>query len=207
MSTEHRQPTSLQFTEEMKGFITFGETDYQRGHDEGKQAGTSFMFHLTIKIDDIDRFVAEPQHEGRADGYIRCERLGGQRPVEGGIFNLFVDAKEAKRKLMLYRLFFLDDKGDPYTMSGFKDVKDDPGFDPTEIWKDTSTLYTRILRGRVPADQEGAAEIVAAGIIVILKADFAKQMTTFKVEGPDRVAALAKFNKLFLGSLREVYGL
>ena len=207
MSTEHRQPTSLQFTEEMKGFITFGETDYQRGHDEGKQAGTSFMFHLTIKIDDIDRFVAEPQHEGRADGFIRCERLGGQRPVEGGIFNLFVDAKEAKRKLMLYRLFLLDDKGDPYTMSGFKDVKDDPGFDPTEIWKDTSTLYTRILRGRVPADQEDAAEIVAAGIIVILKADFAKQMTTFKVEGPDRVAALAKFNKLFLGSLREVYGL
>lgn len=206
MSSEHQQPTSLQFTEEMKGFITFGETDYQRGHDEGKQGGTSFMFHLTIKIEDIDRFVAEPQHEGRADGFIRCDPLGGQRPVEGGIFNLFVDTNEAKRKLMLYRLFFSDGDGNPYTMSGFKDVKDDPGFDPMEIWKDTSTLYTRILRGRVSADAEAAAEIVAAGIIIILKADFAKQLTTFKVEGPHKIEAMAKFNKLFLGSLRDVYG-
>jgi cholesterol oxidase len=154
----------------------------------------------------VDRFVAEPEHEGRADGFIRCDALGGQRPVEGGIFNLFVDAKEAKRKLMLYRLFFLDDKGNPYTMSGFKDVKDDPGFDPMEIWKDTSTLYTKILRGRVSADQEANAEVVAAGIIIILKEDFAKQLTTFKAEGPHPIEAMAKFNKLFMGNLWEVYG-
>jgi cholesterol oxidase len=75
-----------------------------------------------------------------------------------------------------------------------------------EIWKDTSTLYTRILRGRVSASEEAAAEIVAAGIIIILKADFAKQLTTFKAEGPHKIEAVAKFNKLFLGSLREVYG-
>lgn len=206
MSSEHHQPTSLQFTEDMKGFVTFGETDYQRGHDEGKANGTAFMFHLTIKIDDIDRFVAEPQHEGRADGYVRCDALGGQRPVEGGIFNLFVDTNEARRKLMLYRLFFSDGEGNPYTMSGFKDVKDDPGFDPTEIWKDTSTLYTRILRGRVSAEEEANAEVVASGIIIILKADFAKQMTTFKAEGPNRIGAMIKFNKLFMGSLQEVYG-
>ncbi|HJQ67501.1 MAG TPA: hypothetical protein VKA70_00905 [Blastocatellia bacterium] len=205
MSSE--QPTSLQFTEEMKGFVTFGETDFQRGHDEGKNAGTAFMFHLTITIEDVDRFVAEPRHEGRADGFIRCDKLGGERPVEGGIFNLFVDSGEARRKLMLYRLFFLDDKGEPYTMSGFKDIKDDQGFDPNEMWKDTTTLYTRILRGRVSAEEEAGAEVVAAGIIIILRADFAKQLTTFRAEGPHKVAAMAKFNKLFMGSLREVYGL
>jgi cholesterol oxidase len=190
----------------MKGYVTFGETDYQRGHDEGKNSGTSFMFHLTITMDDVDRFVAEPQHEGRADGYVRCDALGGERPVEGGIFNLFVEAKEPKRKLMLYRLFFQDGEGNPYTMSGFKDVKDDPGFNPMEIWKDTSTLYTKILRGRVGADEEANAETVAAGIIIILKADFAKQMTTFKAEGPRPVEAMAKFGRLFMGSLWEVYG-
>ena len=205
MSSEH-QPTSLQFTEDMKGFVTFGETDYQRGHDEGEKNGTSFMFHLTIKMDDVDRFVAEPRHEGRADGYIRCDRLGGERPVEGGIFNLFVDASEPKRKLMLYRLFFLDGNGNPYTMSGFKDVKEDSGFNPIEIWKDTSTLYTKIYRGRVTADEDANAEIVAAGIIIIHKADFAKQMTTFKAEGPHPIEAIAKFGKLFMGSLWEVYG-
>jgi len=55
----------------------------------------------------------------------------GQRPVEqgNGIFNLFVDASEPNRKLMLYRLFFLDGEGQPNTLTGFKDVKDDPGMD------------------------------------------------------------------------------
>lgn len=107
---------------------------------------------------------------------------------------------------MLYRLFFSDGEGQPYTLTGFKDVKDDPGMD--SIWKDTSTLYTRILRGRVMPDQDATAEIVASGIIIIHELDFLKQLTTFRVEGPS-VAAKAKgfaeFGKLFMGSLWEVY--
>ncbi len=50
--------SSLEFTEEMKGHITLGETDYQRGARQGKDDGTFFMFHLTIETEDVERFIA-----------------------------------------------------------------------------------------------------------------------------------------------------
>ena len=111
---------------------------------------------------------------------------------------------------MLYRLFSTDMSGQPFTLSGFKDVADDPQSDIEEIWKDTSTLYTRILRGHATAGEEKTgAEVLASGIINILKLDYAKQLTTFKTSGgtqEERIAAQFGFGKLFLGSLWEVYG-
>src|SRR5439155_15105403 len=49
---------SLSFTEEMKGFCAFDETDYERGNRLGKERGQSLMFHLTITSSDIQRFIA-----------------------------------------------------------------------------------------------------------------------------------------------------
>jgi hypothetical protein len=50
--------------------------------------------------------------------------------------------------------------------------------------------------------------VLAAGIIHIHMLDFLHQLTTFRVEGPTltgRVAALARFGKLFMGKLWDVY--
>jgi hypothetical protein len=107
---------------------------------------------------------------------------------------------------MLYRLFFRDSKGNPYTLSGHKIVKDDPGLD---AWADTTTLYTKIFEGHVAAPGETAARLYGAGILRIYMLDFLRQLTTFRVEGPtmhDRVAALKRFGQLFLGKLWDVYG-
>jgi predicted acylesterase/phospholipase RssA len=201
----HTAQTKLQFTEEMKGFVSFGAQDYDAGFRQGRANGTSLMFRLTIKIDGVNRFIANPMHEAAAEGYVRCDALGGQLPVEKGIFNLFVHDDDPTRKQMLYRLFFRDAQGQPLTLSGFKDIQDDPGFD---VWKDTTTLFTKILRGHVEADEEAKAEVIAAGIIHIHLLDFLQQLTTFRVEGPtftDKAAAIARFGKLFLGSLWDVY--
>ena len=198
--------TGLEFTEEMKGYITLGETDYQRGARQGKDDGTFFMFHLTIDTDDVERFVADPRHEGSARGWVSCEALGGRLPVEKGIFNLFVDSEDPTLTRMLYRLYFADGVGNPLTMSGFKRVKDDPGLD---LWSDTSTLYIKMLKGHVDADGESAAEVVAAGIITIYLLDFARQLTTFRTRGGsagDQLKALVAFGKLFLGKLWDIYG-
>jgi len=202
-AAEH--PT-LEFTEEMKGYVTFGEEDYEPGFKQGKASRTFLMFHLTISIDDVDRFVTDPDHRGSAAGWVECEELGGKLAVEKGVFNLFVDSEDASRKRMLYRLFFEDAAGHPLTFSGFKDVKDDPGFD---VWQDTSTLYTRVLRGHVDEGADAGAQIVAAGIINIYMLDFLKQLTTFRVGGPSlgaRKDAMVGFGKLFLGVLWDVYG-
>jgi hypothetical protein len=50
--------------------------------------------------------------------------------------------------------------------------------------------------------------VVASGIIVIQYFDFLKQLTTFRTEGPtrlDRASAMARFGRLFIGKLWDVY--
>jgi hypothetical protein len=197
--------TRLRFTEEMKGYVAFGESDFDSGYREGRKEGNFLMFHLTIKVDGVDRFVSDPRREASAQGYVRCETLGGELPVEKGIFNLFVDEGDPSRKRMLYRLYFRDGTGDPLTLRGFKVVENDPGAD---LWTDTTTLFTRVLRGHVEAEDDRSAEIVASGIIKIYMLDFLKQLTTFQAEGPtpaERATALTRFGKLFLGDLWNVY--
>jgi predicted acylesterase/phospholipase RssA len=211
----HTAHTKLSFTEEMKGFISFGELDYDLGRRRGEEAGTSIMFHLTITVDGVNRFVTWPDHDtDDVKGYIKCDALGGKLPVEQGTFNLFIDEQDPAQKKMLYRLFFHDDRGRALTLSGFKEVKDDPGRD---LWHDTTTLFTRILGGHVDAAEEEAAKgdpeklqqmVVASGIIVIQYFDFLKQLTTFRTEGPtrsDRASAMARFGRLFIGKLWDVY--
>ncbi len=201
----HSVQTRLQFTEEMKGYITFSETDYDKGFRQGREDKTDIMFHLTIKIDGVNRFITSPVHEAAAEGFIKCTALGGNLPVLKGIFNLFVHNQDPSIKQMLYRLHFNDSQGNPLTLSGFKEIKDDPGFD---VWSDTTSLFTRIFKGHVNMDDEQTGEILASGIIHIYFLDFMKQLTTFRTEGPkrsDRVAALTRFGKLFLGKLWDVY--
>jgi cholesterol oxidase len=196
---------AVSFTEEMKGFVAFGAEDFERGHDEGERDDNSFMFHLTITAANLDRFISDRDHLGRAAGYVHCEALGGRCPVQRGDFNLFIDSNGDERdKRMLYRLHFSDGEEHPLTMTGFKVVKDDPGVD--NVWADTSTLYTRLLAGHVEAAADGAAEVLAAGILHIEPLDFAKQMTTFDTEPDGRADAVARFGALFAGNLWEVYG-
>ena len=201
----HTAQTKLQFTEEMKGFISLGESDYDQGFRRGKTMNDALMFHLDIKVDGVNRFVVNPRHEADAEGYLECAAFGGRLPVEKGIFNLFVSDEDPAHKKMLYRLFFRDSTGEALTLSGFKDIKDDPGFD---IWADTTTLFTHIYRGHVQANDEAKSELMASGIIHIYLLDFLKQLTTFRVEGPtteDKAAAFARFGKLFMGKLWDVY--
>jgi cholesterol oxidase len=203
-SPANQERVSLSFTEEMKGFVALGETDHEHGFARGRQSGTALMFRLTITADDLDAFIADRDHLASTEGFVRCEALGGDRPVERGLFNLFVaDEADRRRKRMLYRLHFADDSGRPLTLSGFKLIEDDPGLD---VWRDTTTLYTRILAGHVAPGEDEEAEVVAAGIIHIRALDFAKQLTTFRTDPPGRVDAIARFGALFAGDLWETYG-
>ena len=112
---------------------------------------------------------------------------------------------------MLYRLWLTSTGGDPITFVGFKEVRDDPGFD---LWRDTTTLYVQLLAGQVDErdtpDTSGLLapddpRIVGAGVLRIAPLDFARQLTTFAAGGPDGGAALARFGQLFLGELWHTY--
>lgn len=195
---------ALRFTEEMKGWFGFAEPDCRRGEEAGRRAGSSLMFHLTIASDDLDRFIDDPSHVAAASGWVRSDVLGGTLPVTDGVFNLFVTESPHARR-MLYRLHFPDGVGRPLTLSGFKDIK--PGA-VTEVWPETSTLYTTVLRGRVEEGQDAEAPLVGRGILHIRPLDFARQLTTFRVRGGTALGdlrALARFGDLFAGQLWEVF--
>jgi hypothetical protein len=196
--------SSVRFTEEMLGHVTFGETDFARGAQPERDGATAFKFHLTIEVADIEAFGTDPLRPASAAGWIQSDAFGGRLPVEQGWFNLFVDV-EPGVKHMLYRLWFRDGVGNPLTMTGFKLVKDDAGFD---VWKDTTTLFTRVLQGHVEEGADEAATPVASGIIVIRARDFAKQLTTFRAGGPGlgaKLGALARFGVVFVQQLAEAY--
>ena len=196
--------TSVRFTEEMLGHVTFGETDFARGAKPDRDGSTPFKFHLTIEVADIDSFTRDPLRPATATGWVQCDALGGKLAVEQGWFNLFVDV-EPGVKHMLYRLWLRDGVGHPVTMTGFKLVKDDAGFD---VWKDTTTLFTRILQGHVPEGGDEAATVLASGVIVIRARDFAKQLTTFRAGGPSlgaQLGGLVKFGVIFAQQLAEAY--
>src|SRR5436190_10371421 len=198
--------TSIAFTEEMKGYITFGETDYDRGFRQGKKDNNFFMFHLTITAEDVTRFVTDRHHEAGAVGWVRCPSLGKDMVVEKGIFNLFTGEAGPLLKHMSYRLFFTHETEGKLTMSGFKIIQDDRDHD---VWHDTTTLFTHLYRGHVMPEGESTAQVFASGIIQIYFFDFLKQLTTFRTTGPtagERNQAREKFSQLFFGSLWEVYG-
>ena len=196
----------VRFTEEMGGHVAFGELDFERGRERGRATRTALMFHLTIETPAIGDFVTDPTHEAEATGWVRCEALGGKRPVERGRFNLFVATDDPGERRMLYRLHFHDGVGSPLTLIGHKVIADDPGFD---LWPDTTTLYTRLLSGHVEVGGDEAAAPVAAGVLRITPLSFARQLTTFRARGAGVVGnlrALLRFDRLFLGELWHVYG-
>ncbi|MGH3911515.1 MAG: hypothetical protein ACRDRM_11865, partial [Pseudonocardiaceae bacterium] len=104
------------------------------------------------------------------------------------------------------RILVEDGEGKPHTVVGVKTVQSG---NPLLIWRETTTLYTRVLRGHVTPDDDQHAEIVAAGVIRITVPAFVRQLTTFRTTGPSlvaRSAGLARFGTLFLGKLWDVYG-
>src|SRR3954470_18773016 len=79
---------SIQFTEEMKGFVSAGanaqsRADYQQAADAGRQNNGAFMFHLDVKAPDVDQFITSPQHRTVATGYVDSPMYGGRRPADG----------------------------------------------------------------------------------------------------------------------------
>ncbi|HUG47672.1 MAG TPA: patatin-like phospholipase family protein [Candidatus Limnocylindria bacterium] len=199
--------TGLTFSETMKGHVGLGQADYRAGWEAGRRAGKRLAVHLDVSIAGMRRFVAEPEHQGSIRGVVECAALGGRLPLERGTLNLFVDRGDPGRKEMRYRLLARDGAGQPLTIVGHKSVHDDPGFD---LWTDTSTLYTRVLRGHIEREEDEArAEVLAAGIIRVHPLDFLRQLTTMRAHGPstaERAGVVARFGSFFFGRLWDVYG-
>lgn len=195
--------TSLSFTEEMGGMCTpkvrygiLGAT----GHGQRQEP---MAFRLTITADDVERFLDDPEHCARAEGWIEAASLGGRRQIQRGWFNLFAPGGAPDLRLMRYRLQFADASGQPRTLIGQKDIWHGP---PSRIWPDTSTLHFRLVKGHVAEDEDDEARILATGTLHLRLTGFARELTTFRTKGPHGADALERFGRFFAGQLWDVYG-
>lgn len=205
MAEERRQ---LEFTETMAGYAAAGQTDFRGGYDAGRAAGTPIEFTITVKVDDVDRFIDDPQHEAAVEGSVSSPLLGGTLRVIGGRFNLFVPSEgDRNRRLMRYRLPVGGNGKAEYTLVGFKDLHDDLGPD---VWQDTTTLMVNVYKGSADQAQESSAPLAAVGIMRIELPAFLKQLASFRTAASSmraRGEALARFGRFFLGGLWDVYGI
>ncbi len=194
--------TWLSFSEEMSG------TCFPGASNGGSAAVARLLqeplaFRLTITADDLERFLDEPEHSARAEGWIDAESIGGRRQIQRGWFNLFAPTGVPDRRLMWYRLQFDSALGQPRTLIGWKNVWHGA---LTRIWPDTSTLYFRLLAGHVAPEEDDQARILAAGTLHLHISAFVRQLATIRVEGPHGAAGLERFGRFFAGQLWDVYG-
>jgi choline dehydrogenase-like flavoprotein len=196
--------SGVQFTETMRGFASTSVVDdFAAGFERGKADDSPLEFTVTVKADDVDRLVDDRAHEAELTGTVTAPALSpAPLKVEGGRFNLLVrDEEHAAARQMLYSMPLLADDGQRFFLEGYKQIVNDDGLD---LWKDTTTLYVTVHEG----DQDGP--VAAKGIVTIHMADFAKQMTTMRAIGGDgkldQLGALAKFGRMFAGSLNETFG-
>jgi cholesterol oxidase len=200
---------SVAFDESMNGFVAFGPPlDYQEGFARGKEDETRCGVALTITVPDIAVFTTDPKTEARAEGHVLCPLLGGACVIERGTFNLLVGVIPHRPAIkdMRYRLVFRTPSGRLMTLVGVKFVDDDGIF---HMWRDTTTLYTKIFEGEVAPADEHSAVPAATGILRLRPLPFARQLLSFRSNGPtllSRLVAIFRFVKLFAARLWQVYG-
>jgi cholesterol oxidase len=195
----------LEFTERMEGFVSTKVTgDFEAGRDAAEEAGERFAYLLTVRTDDLDRFIADPGHEVRMAGTVEAPGLSpSPLAVTHGTFNMLLrDPEQAGTREMQYRMRLTAESGREYWFYGFKVVRPDVG--PWEFWPDTTTMYVTLYDG--PDD---TAPVLGKGIIRISPSDFMRQMTTMRATNAsgrlDQLAAQVKFYRFFSGTLIDVY--
>lgn len=195
---------TLRFTERMKGELT---ATREPSAAASTASTARIEVALTIRVADVDRFVVDPDHVAVATGYVDCPLLGGRQRVSSGSFNLLIDGDHPGHKRMAYDLAFSDGSGRRHVLRATKEIVDDPG---TDVWLDTTTARVSVHEGRV-ATHNGRVDAGAplfTGVIRIHLLDFLEQLSTFRVEGgnpADRLNAITRFGRLFLGKLWDVY--
>ena len=195
----------MQFTETMSGYLSLKETaDYAAGAAQGKADGSTLAFTVAVTSDDLDAMLTDSAHLGAIVGTLNAPAISLQPlTVNAGVFHLFVDDPDVVgQRLMTYDMPLTSSDGRPFFLHGFKETHGNTG---ERIWADTSTLYIALYQG---SDASGA--VLGKGILHILPADFAKQMTTMKITNTaselERLEGMVKFGEFFGKTIFDVYG-
>jgi uncharacterized protein (DUF362 family) len=193
---------SLTFNESMAGFLAVGETDPQKGAEQGRIANTPLRFDVQIHIDDLGRFLRIMEHSADLNGTITFVPLGGTFAIRDARFNLFTVDPQTGIRQMTYAFRFTAVDGKTYYLQGQKRIHDDPStFRPVT---DMTTLFTIVYRGE---DEHGS--VYGAGELYFPLVGSPALIASMKVEGTAslwrKAAALTAFTSFAYGALRDEY--
>jgi hypothetical protein len=224
--TSAREPTTVSWSETFKGWLGFGQTDFNQAMlQENREPARA---KLTVSIPHLDSFLAplrpglneaadaqpgsEPgEHPPRAarvtKGWVRCDGFPGPLTVTDGTFEAFVPAavREPRDQLHLRMRYVLQLRGpddEPFVLRGFKLIENDPGYDS---WSDTTTLFVQIFPGGADA---GQVTPLAVGVLRISPLAFARELATFRASGRSltaRVTGVGRYQWFFASSLARAY--
>lgn len=194
------QTPGICFRETMTGPVMRGEQDCRQGERRGRRMGEILSMHAAVTIDDMQSFIADPAHSGELSGCIDYTPFGTGIECTCGSFNLFLPEAEQRMKLMIYELGF-EHEGREYYLVGRKEVRDNPGFD---LWRDTTTLLTRLHQG---GNKTGP--VIAAGVLTLGVVDLARLVASIEVLNAsslsEKNATLVAFGRFFMGELWDSY--
>lgn len=191
----------LEFEESMSGWICAGKTDFLEGRITGQKEAATARIDVKVIIDELDDFLADPQHIAKLEGTFAFAPLGGTFPIESGTFNLFSIDPESGTRQMVYTFNFCPGDERQFHFHGHKVIRDDPGDDMTV---DMTTLFTTIYDG-----PDRSAPVYGAGQIFFDLRDSAKLLASMKVTGTIWLTEKARAQSAFLsfawGVLRQEY--
>ncbi|HZY43240.1 MAG TPA: GMC family oxidoreductase N-terminal domain-containing protein, partial [Anaerolineae bacterium] len=195
----------IQFTEAMEGwFSTKIKDDFEAGLRQGQADGSSFRIIVTIRSDDVERMMSDPDHAAQLVGTATAPTLSPQPlTLTDGKFYLFIqDPNQFNVRFMRYRMKMTAQDGQVYTFDGNKVIHNEPGFD---MWADTTTLFITVYSG---PDMNGP--VIGKGVLKILLKDLRHQLTTMQVPNAkdlgQRISILARFGRFFCDQLFDLYG-
>lgn len=200
------QGVRIRFSETMKGWISAEATTFEDGYARGEAAGHVLALHVTVELDDLAAFLADPGHACALSGHVDCALLGGICPMRSGVFRMLTDGADRHCKIMAYHGHCTTPLGETFTLVGKKEVQHDAPFD---LWHDTTTLFVNVFPGHVDPDKPAQARLLATGIIGLGLADFVQVLHGLRATAPDGSASiegLLRFGQFFFGKLWDVYG-
>jgi hypothetical protein len=190
----------VMFSETMTGPFALGATDPAEGAAKGQADGTTLALRANIDVDDVERFVSDPEHAGSLSGDISFPAFGDRLPCVDGLFNLFAPSDEPDAKEVAYELAF-EHGGRSYRVTGRAHLRDDPGAD---IWGDITTIPATLHEG-----DDASGPVAGAGVLRLDVGDVAKLVSSMHATNTDsiaeRAATLATFGSWYLGQLWDSY--
>ena len=132
--------------------------------------------------------VYDKLHPANLTGTFSSSSLGGIFVVHRGTFQLFSqDWREPDTANLVYKFEMTSPGGRKLFIDGYKIVNTAAFLSPSEIWRQTATLYVKIT--------EDGGKVVGLGTLRVQPSDFKQQMKTFNTTGRSTLARLGSATK------------